>query len=461
MPESFDDLDAHLHATAAARLDAFLELLRIPSISALSENAEACRMAAEWIANALREAGLEHVEVSPTEGRPVVYADWLHADGAPTVLVYAHYDVQPVDPLDLWHKPPFEPVIEDGRLFARGAADDKSHVALLTNAAAAWLGVRGALPINLRIVFEGEEESGSDHLDHWLAANRERLAADLAVISDSGFFDGNLPAITTGLRGMMYAQLDVSGPSQDLHSGGYGGTLRNPGTVLAEIIAGLHDTDGRVALPGFYDEVRPLDTDERAEFARLPFDEDAYMTEMGVDALFGESGYSTLERRGGRPTLDVNGLWGGFQGEGAKTIIPAHAHAKVSCRLVPDQDPRTIFEALRQRVADLTPEGVRSEVTLINTGHPSLAPLDHPATVAAARCLEEVFGQAPLFVREGGSVPVTASFASILGLPVTLFGFMNPDCRAHSPNEFVRLDNWEAGHRAMVRYWAALATAGI
>jgi acetylornithine deacetylase/succinyl-diaminopimelate desuccinylase-like protein len=461
MPESFDDLDAHLHATAAARLDAFLELLRIPSISALSENAEACRMAAEWIANALREAGLEHVEVSPTEGRPVVYADWLHADGAPTVLVYAHYDVQPVDPLDLWHKPPFEPVIEDGRLFARGAADDKSHVALLTNAAAAWLGVRGALPINLRIVFEGEEESGSDHLDHWLAANRERLAADLAVISDSGFFDGNLPAITTGLRGMMYAQLDVSGPSQDLHSGGYGGTLRNPGTVLAEIIAGLHDTDGRVALPGFYDEVRPLDTDERAEFARLPFDEDAYMAEMGVDALFGESGYSTLERRGGRPTLDVNGLWGGFQGEGAKTIIPAHAHAKVSCRLVPDQDPRTIFEALRQRVADLTPEGVRSEVTLINTGHPSLAPLDHPATVAAARCLEEVFGQAPLFVREGGSVPVTASFASILGLPVTLFGFMNPDCRAHSPNEFVRLDNWEAGHRAMVRYWAALATAGI
>ena len=461
MPETFDDLDAHLESTATSRLEAYVELLRIPSISALSEHADDCRRAAEWIAGALRQAGLEHVEVSPTEGRPVVYADWLHADGAPTVIVYAHYDVQPVDPLDLWHTPPFEPVIDGQRLYARGAADDKSHVALLTNTAAAWLAVRGRLPINLRVVFEGEEESGSESLDHWLAKNRERLVADLAVISDNGFFDGNLPAITTGLRGMMYAQIDVSGPTQDLHSGGYGGTIRNPATVLAEIVAQLHDADGRVTLPRFYDDVRPLDAMERAESARLPFDEAAYMDEMGVGALHGEAGYTTLERRGGRPTLDVNGLWGGFQGEGAKTIIPATAHAKVSCRLVPDQDPKAIFDGLRERVAALTPDGVTTTVTLINTGHPSLTPLDHPATIAAARCLEEVFGQAPLFVREGGSIPVTASFASILGLPVTLLGFMNPDCRAHSPNEFVRLDNWEAGHRAMVRYWSALASAGI
>ena len=461
MPETFDDLDAHLASTAASRLDAYVELLRIPSISALSEHADDCRRAAEWIADALRQAGLEHVEVSPTDGRPVVYADWLHADGAPTVIVYAHYDVQPVDPLELWHKPPFEPVIDGQRLYARGAADDKSHVALLTNTAAAWLAVRGRLPINLRVVFEGEEESGSENLDHWLAKNRERLVADLAVISDNGFFDGNLPAITTGLRGMMYAQIDVSGPTQDLHSGGYGGTVRNPATVLAEIVAQLHDADGRVTLPRFYDDVRPLDAQERAESARLPFDEAAYMDEMGVDALYGEAGYTTLERRGVRPTLDVNGLWGGFQGEGAKTIIPAMAHAKVSCRLVPDQDPKTIFDGLRERVAALTPAGVATTVTLINTGYPSLTPIDHPATIAAAQCLEEVFGRAPLFVREGGSIPVTASFASILGLPVTLLGFMNPDCRAHSPNEFVRLDNWEAGHRAMVRYWFALASAGI
>jgi acetylornithine deacetylase/succinyl-diaminopimelate desuccinylase-like protein len=461
MPETFDDLDAHLESTATSRLDAYVELLRIPSISALSEHADDCRRAAEWIADALRRAGLEHVEVSPTDGRPVVYADWLHAEGAPTVIVYAHYDVQPVDPLELWHKPPFEPVIDGQRLYARGAADDKSHVALLTNTAAAWLAVRGRLPINLRVVFEGEEESGSENLDHWLAANRERLAADLAVISDNGFFDGNLPAITTGLRGMMYAQIDVCGPTQDLHSGGYGGTLRNPATVLSEIVARFHDPDGRVTLPRFYDDVRPLDAQERAESARLPFDEAAYMDEMGVDALYGEAGYTTLERRGGRPTLDVNGLWGGFQGEGAKTIIPATAHAKVSCRLVPDQDPKAIFDALRERVESLTPDGITTTVTLINSGHPSLTPLDHPATIAAARCLEEVFGRAPLFVREGGSIPVTASFASILGLPVTLLGFMNPDCRAHSPNEFVRLDNWEAGHRAMVRYWSALASAGI
>ena len=407
-------------------------------------------------------AGLEHVEVSPTEGHPVVYADWLHADGAPTVIVYAHYDVQPVDPLELWRKPPFEPVIEDGRLYARGAADDKSHVALLVNVAAAWLAVRGpAAGQPPRASSRARRNRARRTSTTGSTPTASGSTADLAVISDNGFFDGNLPAITIGLRGMMYAQLDVIGPSQDLHSGGYGGTIRNPATVLAEIVAGLHDADGRVTLPGFYDDVRPLDAAERAEFARLPFDEADYMAEMGVDALFGEAGYTTLERRGARPTLDVNGLWGGFQGEGAKTIIPAHAHAKISCRLVPDQDPRAIFEALRQRVADLTPDGVRTEVSLVNSGYPSLTPLDHPATVAAARCLEEVFGQAPLFVREGGSIPVCASFVSILGLPTTLLGFMNPDCRAHSPNEFVRLDNWELGHRAMVRYWAALATAGI
>ena len=269
MPETFDDLDAHLESTATSRLEEYVELLRIPSISALSEHADDCLRAAEWIADALRRAGLEHVEVSPTEGRPVVYADWLHADGAPTVIVYAHYDVQPVDPLEFWHTPPFEPVIDGQRLYARGAADDKSHVALLTNTAAAWLAVRGRLPINLRVVFEGEEESGSESLDHWLAKNRERLVADLAVISDNGFFDGNLPAITTGLRGMMYAQIDVSGPTQDLHSGGYGGTVRNPATVLAEIVAQLHDADGRVTLPRFYDDVRPLDAMERAEICAL------------------------------------------------------------------------------------------------------------------------------------------------------------------------------------------------
>jgi len=456
--DAFADLDAHVEANAAARLTDFLELLRIPSISALPEHAGDCRLAASWIADRLRSAGLEHVELAETGGSPVVYADWLHARGAPTVLLYAHYDVQPADPLEHWVKPPFDPRVEDGHVYARGAADDKSHIHMLISAAQAWLAVRGRLPINLKFVFEGEEESGSANLDRWLEANQARLGADLAVVSDTGFFEGNLPAITTGLRGMMYAQLDVRGSHEDLHSGGYGGSVRNPATVLAEILAGLHRPDGRVDVPGFYDDVRMPSETERAASARLPFDEGEYMASIGVDALFGEVGYTTLERRGIRPTLDVCGLWGGFQGEGSKTIIPATAHAKISCRLVSDQDPQRVFAQLQDRIKALAPEGVRVTLTFINGGLPSLMPTDHPATKAAARCIEEVFGRAPLYVSEGGSIPVTASFGSILGLPVILLGFMNPDCGAHAPNESLRLDNWEAGLRTTVRYWEALAS---
>ncbi len=451
------DIDAWLDETREERLADYLEFLRIPSISTLPAHAADCRRAAGFLADHLRQAGLEHVEVAETEGHPVVYADWLHAEGRPTVLVYGHYDVQPADPLDLWEKPPFDPRVEGGRVYARGAADDKSNVHAHLQAARGWLADGGTLPINLKYVFEGEEESGSEHLDHWLSANRERLAADLAVVSDTGFFDGNVPAITVGLRGIMYAQLNVSGPTVDLHSGGYGGTVRNPATVLCEIVAGLHDAEGRVNVPGFYDDVRPLSVRDREEFARLPFDEDAYRASTGVDALWGESGFTTLERRGGRPTLEVNGIWGGFQGEGAKTIIPAHAHAKVSCRLVRDQDPERIFALVRDRILQLAPAGVRVEVTYIHGGLPSLTPIDHPATQAAARSLREVFGGDPVYIREGGSVPVTASFESILGLPVVLLGFTPPDDRAHAPNESMRLDNYEQGTRTIVRYWQALA----
>ncbi|MFI5255250.1 MAG: dipeptidase, partial [Candidatus Limnocylindrales bacterium] len=379
LPDGFADLDAYLQQNASARLADFLDLLRIPSISALPEHDGDCRSAATWIAERLEQAGLEHVDVSETSGHPVVYADWLHADGAPTAVVYAHYDVQPADPLDEWVKPPFDPRVEDGHVYARGAADDKSHVHMLISAAQAWLAVRGRLPINLRFVFEGDEESGSEALDQWLAANRDRVAADLAVISDTGFFEGNLPAITTGLRGMMYAQLDVVGSRSDLHSGGFGGSVRNPAHVLAEIIAGLHDREGRVDVPGFYDDVRLPTVKERAETAQLPFDEADYMASIGVDALFGEAGYTTLERRGIRPTLDVCGLWGGFQGEGSKTIIPASAHAKISCRLVPAQVPERIFARVRDRIMALAPAGVEVSVTFLNGGMPSLTPTDNPA----------------------------------------------------------------------------------
>jgi acetylornithine deacetylase/succinyl-diaminopimelate desuccinylase-like protein len=387
----------------------------------------------------------------------VVYADWLHADGAPTVLVYGHYDVQPVDPLDLWVRPPFEPRIEDGRIFARGAADDKGQVHLHLWAARAWMESEGRLPVNIRYVFEGEEESGSTNFDDWLHANRERLTADLAVVSDTGFFEGNHPSITIGMRGLIYCQIDVIGPSLDLHSGTFGGVVQNPAIALSRIIASLNREDGSIAVPGFYDEVRELSDEERDQFARLPIDEAAFAHALGVAELHGEPGYGILERRAARPTLDVNGIWGGFQGEGSKTIIPAHAHAKISCRLVPDMDPDRTFQRVRDAVLAVPAPGVRVDVTLINTGMWSLTGIDHPATRAAARCLEEVFGVEPYYQREGGSIPAAASFGSILGLPVVLLGFTNPDDQAHAPNESMVLANYEGGCRTVTRYWEALA----
>jgi acetylornithine deacetylase/succinyl-diaminopimelate desuccinylase-like protein len=450
-------LEAHLDATHDARMASYQEFLRIPSISALPEHAADCRRAAEWLAEAMRTAGIEHVEVAETSGHPVVYGDWLHAEGAPTILVYGHYDVQPVDPLDEWTSPPFEPVIDGHRMLARGAADDKGQIHLHVMAAAALMATRGGFPINLRYVFEGEEESSSLHLDVWLEANRARLAADVAVISDSGFFEGNLPAITTGLRGLMYAQIDVQVSDADLHSGGYGGVVENPAIALARIITALKGPDGRILIPGFYDDVVAMTEEDRAAFAALPFDDAAHAATIGATELVGEVGYSVLERRGARPTLDVNGVWGGFQGDGAKTIIPARAHAKVSCRLVANQDPDRIFELFRDYVATIAPPGVTTTVTSLGGGRPSLTPIDHPATQAAARALEAVYGRAPVYIREGGSIPVCASFESILGLPVVLLGFTQPDDKAHAPDEWMDLRNYESGIRAVVRAWDELA----
>ena len=450
-------LEQFLADRADDRLESYRAFLRIPSISTLPEHAADCRRAAEFLVADLRAAGLERVAAEETGGHPVVYGEWLHADGGPTVLVYGHYDVQPVDPLDLWHSPPFEPVVVDGRMLARGAADDKGQVHMHIRAIEALLATRRALPVNLKVVFEGEEESSSEHLDAWLEANRERLTADVAVISDTSFFEGNLPALTLGLRGLMYAQIDVTGAPVDLHSGTHGGAVENPANALCEIIAALKGPDGRVLVPGFYDDVVPLTDAEREAFGRLPWDEEAYRAGIGVPELVGEVGYTTIERRGARPTLDVNGIWGGFQGEGSKTIIPAHAHAKVSCRLVTAQEPDRIFELLRAYVLEVAPPGVRTEVRLIGGGRPSLTPMDHLATRAAARAIEHAFGRAPLYMREGGSIPVCASFERILGLPVVLAGFTNPDDNAHAPNESMVLDNYERGIRAIARMWDELA----
>jgi acetylornithine deacetylase/succinyl-diaminopimelate desuccinylase-like protein len=457
LSNAFADLDEFVERTAAARLADYLDLLRLPSIGAQTEHDDDVRATAEFVAHRFEEMGFEHVEVSPTGGHPIVYADWLHAEGAPTVLVYAHYDVQPVDPLELWTRPPFDPVVENGRVWARGAADDKSHVHAHLWAARAWLETRGRLPLNLKIVFEGEEESGSVNFDAWIAANSERLSADFALVSDTGFYENNLPAITVGLRGLVYAQIDVTGSELDLHSGTYGGNVQNPANALATIIARLKNDDGSVAVPHFYDEVRPLTPLDRAELARMPLDEADFVHDYGLHSVWGEPGFSVLERRGARPTLDVNGIWGGYQGEGSKTIIPAHAHAKVSCRLVADMNINTTFDRLRDYVIAIAPDGVDVSVTKINDGMWAMTPIDHPATQAAAACIEEVFGEKPLYLREGGSIPSCATFSRLLGMPVVLLGFTQPDCQLHAPNESMRLDNLEGGIRTIVRYWQKLA----
>ncbi|MEW5989803.1 MAG: dipeptidase [Chloroflexota bacterium] len=454
-------VEAHLEATREARLASYLELLRIPSISALPEHAGEVRRAAEWIAAELARIGFDHAEACDTPGHPIVYADWLHAEGAPTVLVYCHYDVQPVDPIELWTTAPFEPFVRDGRVIGRGAADDKGQLHMHLQAAEALFAVRGRLPLNLRIVFEGEEESTSASMPGWLAANRDRLAADVVVVSDTGFFEGNIPALTESLRGILYTQIDVTGAPADLHSGTYGGNVENPANALARIIAELKDRDGVVQVPGFYDDVVPVDAAVRARLAALPFDEGAYLARVDVPALAGETGYTVLEREGARPTLDVNGIWGGFQGDGQKTIIPAHAHAKVSMRLVARQDPLALFERFRAFVLRVAPPGVRVEVTRLGSGRPSATPVDHPVVRAAIEALRVTFGREPVFMRSGGSIPVVEMFEGQLGLPVVLMGFTNPDDNAHAPNESMVLANYETGIRTICLLWDSLGHDGL
>jgi len=451
-------LDAYLEPRREERLERLKAFLRIPSISALPQHAPDVRRAAEWLADEMRAAGIQNVEVSETSGHPMVYGDWLHAAGAPTVVVYGHYDVQPVDPLDEWHTEPFEPVVDGHRLIGRGAADDKGQIHAHVSAAAALLATRDSLPINVKYVFEGEEESGSAHLDAWLTEHRDRLDADAAIISDTGFFEGNVPAITLSLRGMTYAQIDVRLAGGDLHSGSYGGAIGNPAFAIAQIIAALKGPDGRIRIPGFYDDVREPTQEEREAIAALPFDEETFRADTGVPGLVGESGYTTLERKSIRPTLDVNGIWGGFQGHGQKTIIPAEAHAKISMRLVADQEPEDVFAKLKAFVDEIAPPGVEVTVRLLGTGRPSQTPLDHPHVGAASRALERVFGQSPLYINSGGSIPVAASFQRILGLPVVLLGFTQPNDLAHAPNEWFDLHNYEAAIRTMAATFDEIAS---
>jgi acetylornithine deacetylase/succinyl-diaminopimelate desuccinylase-like protein len=453
-------LETHLAETRERRLDEFRAFLRIPSISALPAHKADVHRAAEWLAERGQAAGLEHVEVAETGGHPIFYADWLHADGAPTVVAYAHYDVQPVDPLDEWLSPPFEPRIDGDRIYARGASDDKSNATILLHAVESVLATRGGLPVNLRLVFEGEEESGSRSLVPWLKANRERLGGDVAHISDSGMWEGEHPLITVGLRGLVAVEVTVTGAPHDLHSGAYGGLVQNPLNALAGIVAGLKGPDGRIRVPGFYDDVVPLTDADREAIAGWPFDEERYRQQLEVPTLVGEVGYTALERRSSRPTLDLNGIWGGFQGDGSKTIIPARAHAKISCRLVPDQDPATILERLTAFITEIAPPGVTVDVRPLGMGRPTRVPMDHPATQAAARAFEAVWGEPPLYVREGGSIPFVAEFEAALGIPLVLFGFTPAAANFHAPNEWMDLRYMEPGIRTIARFWDELAAGG-
>ncbi len=449
---------------ADARFDAFVgqleEFLRIPSISTDSAYKGDVRRAAEWLAGHLREIGLQHAEVVDTGGHPIVYAEHVTGEERPTVLVYGHYDVQPPDPLGLWDSPPFEPTRRNGTLYARGACDDKGQLFMHVKAAEAYLQEEGALPVNLKFVIEGEEESGSTHLAPFIAQHKERLAADVVVISDTAMFGPGVPSITYGLRGLAYVEVTLRGPRRDLHSGVYGGAVENPINALARLIAGLHDAQHRITVPGFYDEVRELTEEERETFRELPFDEEEWKRAVGVEAVRTEEGYSILEAVTARPTLDVNGIWGGYQGEGAKTVLPAEAHAKISMRLVPDQRPDDAAEKLEHYFEARTPPTMQLDFRPLHGGKPVLVDRGSPAMQAAAEAMEGVYGRAPFFTREGGTIPVVADFREILGLGAVLMGFGLDSDAIHSPNEHFGLDRFREGIQSIIRFHARYAEQG-
>ena len=434
-------------------LEELKALLRIPSISTLPEHKADCRAAAESVAAEFKRIGMENGRLIETGGHPMVYADWLHAAGKPGVLVYGHYDVQPPDPLDEWRSPPFEPTERDGNLYARGAVDDKGQVWAQVKALESLLAANGSLPLNVRILVEGEEEVGGEGIARFVASKPSELKADFALVSDTEMFAPGLPTLCVGLRGMIYTELEVRGARSDLHSGMYGGAAPNPFIALAQILAKLKDEDGHILIPGFYDGIIPPSPEELAAWRSLPFDEEQYrIAEVGSRQLVGEAGYSVLERTWARPTVDVHGIPGGFTGAGAKTVIPAKAVAKVSMRLVPGMTPAKAYQLYKSYVERITPPGVDIEVRLIHSGDPCLIPVDNPYIQAATRALREVWGKETVFIRSGGSIPIVGDFARHLGLPSVMMGFGLPDDGLHAPNEKFHLKNFELGIESLIRF---------
>jgi acetylornithine deacetylase/succinyl-diaminopimelate desuccinylase-like protein len=435
--------------------------VKIPAISADPAHKADLVKNAEHLATELRRLKADRVEIWPTgggKGHPAVFAEFMHAPGKPTLLVYGHHDVQPVDPLEEWVSPPFEPAIREGRMWGRGVVDDKGQVWIHVKAIEAFLaGNGGKLPINLKLIVEGEEEIGSDNLDALMREHAKELEADFVCVSDTAMFGRGIPSLCVGLRGLAILEVHVDGPKQDLHSGSFGGGVANPVNVLARMIASLHDESGHVTVPGFYEKVLPLTHDERAEIASLPFDEKEWLASTGSPATHGEKGFSTLERVWARPTLDCNGIAGGFQGEGSKTIIPSRAMAKITCRLVPDQDPDEIARLVAAHLEKIAPPGVRVRTVLGHGGRPYLAPTGHPVFEVAKRAFAKAFGRPTVFIREGGSIPFVRTIADATGKPCLLMGFGQPDENAHAPNEWLDLENFHLGIKSAVHLYDELS----
>lgn len=457
MSQAIENALAFARANQQRFIDELAEFVRIPSVSTDPNARPEMQRAAEFVAGQLRSLGFQRVQIYPTARHPVVFGERLDAGPSrPTVLIYGHYDVQPAEPLELWHSPAFEPTVRGDNLFGRGASDMKGQVMVSLKAAEAWMN-NGGLPVNIKFIVEGEEEIGSPNLEAFIATHKDLLACDVAINPDTGMIGAEVPTITYGLRGLAYFEIRLSGPDHDLHSGVFGGAVHNPAQVLCELIAGMHDAQGRITLPGYYDSVRPLSAEERAELARLPMDEGFFRLQTGAPALHGEAGYTPVEQVGGRPTLEVNGLLSGFTGDGSKTVLPAKAMAKISMRLVPDQDPEQVHQQLLAYLRQNAPKTVKWEVIKMASGPASITDRHLPAVTALSNALEATWGKRPVFKREGGSVPVVSQMQRILGVESVLTGFGLPDDNLHAPNEKVHLPTYLRGIEAFIRFYANLA----
>ena len=457
MPDHRPQAVQYAHLNQEKFVDNLKKLVSIPSVSTNPENKPNMQQAAEWIAGYLNQLGIEHVQIIPTGGHPVVFGEWLKAgSGKPVVLIYGHYDVQPSEPNELWETPPFEPTLRGENIYGRGTSDMKGQI-IATLSAIESITSQDPFPVNLKFIIEGEEEIGSPHLTQFIQDHKELLASTVALNPDAGMIAADVPTIVYGLRGLAYFELRVYGPEHDLHSGMFGGVVHNPAQVLCELIAGMHDDQGRVTLPGFYDHVVALGQEERNELARLPMNEDYYRAQAGVSSLWGEAGFTPVERIGARPTLEVNGLLSGFTGTGSKTVLPAYAMAKISMRLVPDQKPAEIHQALKQYLEEKAPKTVRWELVAMQGGPASMTDPHIPEAEALANALETVWGVRPVYKREGGSIPVVADMQEILGIKSVLTGFGLPDDNLHAPNEKLHLPTWYKGIDALINFFYNLA----